>query len=151
MGALSEGDYYVKRVVENPPLPGRTESVTNRYWDLSGRKYDGLYPIDFHLILTGQELHDGGRVTAGRTEMALSVRGAYTDDVVDQLVRDEWNSLHRRVVRALDACTQSELRRWSAGSTRDLLARLLASGQITPAGCGPASPGLSSLIREKAC
>ncbi|WP_433558353.1 hypothetical protein ACQPWY_07185 [Pseudonocardia xinjiangensis] len=131
MDALSEGDYYVKRVVENPPQPGRTASVTNRYWDLSGRKYDGLYPIDFHLILSGQELHDGGRVTAGRTEMALSVRGAYTDAVVDGIVRDEWDSLRLCIVRVLDACTQSELRRWSAGSTRDLLDRLLASQQIS--------------------
>lgn len=145
MGALSEGDYYVKRVVENPPQPGRTESVVNRYWDLSGRKYDGLYPIDFHLILSGQELHDGGQVTAGRTEMALSIRGAYADKVADQLVHEEWNSLRVRIVRALEASTRLELRRWSAGSTRDLLARLVETLQISP----QAADRLESAIHDE--
>ncbi len=57
--AISEQGYYVKRVVENPPQVGAHANRVNRYWDIAGRKYRGVYPIDFHLIVTGEEHYDG--------------------------------------------------------------------------------------------
>lgn len=131
MTALSDGDYYVKRVVENPPLPGRTASAVNRYWDISGRKYEGVYPIDFHLVLSGHEMYEGASVTSGRTEMALSVRGAYTSPEIDQKVRDEWDGLRERVENVLMTCRLPDPRREAAGLTRRLIDTLRENGQIT--------------------
>lgn len=127
---LSEGDYYVKRVVENPPQPGRKASVVNRYWDISGRKYDGVYPIDFHLVLSGHEVHDGGTVTSGSTDMSLSVRGSYTSEAVDRVVHDEWHSLRRRVESALAQCRRDP-ESLAPSNTRDFIVGLVESGRIS--------------------
>ncbi|MDT0350304.1 hypothetical protein [Pseudonocardia charpentierae] len=128
---LSDDDYYVKRVVENPPQPSKKASAVNRYWDISGRKYDGVYPIDFHLVLSGQEFHDGGIATSGRTEMALSVRGAFTSEDIDRRIHDEWRSLRRRVESALNSCRERP-GILEHGSTQRLIADLLESGRLAP-------------------
>lgn len=76
---LSKARYYVKRVIENPPTSGAQANMLNRYWDIAGRRYDGVYPVDFHLVLTGEELHDGGiRARTGNTNIRISVQGAFT-------------------------------------------------------------------------
>lgn len=100
---LSAGDYYVKRVVENPPTPDRTAAAINRYWDISGRKYDGLYPIDFHIVLSGQEIHDGGTVVSGHTDVAISVRAP-----TPPTRPDNGSTRNGR------ACTTASSRRWTA-------------------------------------
>lgn len=128
--ALSNGDYYIKRVVENPPQPGKRASVVHRYWDIAGRKYDGVYPIDFHLILTGDEVHDGGRVMSGRTSVSLSVRGAYATVEMDQKVHDEWHSLRRRIEIALNASRHAD-RRSAAGATCEFIAELAHDRKLT--------------------
>jgi hypothetical protein len=57
--AMSEEGYYVKHVIENPPRSGRRADLVQRYWDIAGRRYEGVYPIDFHIILTGEEVYSG--------------------------------------------------------------------------------------------
>lgn len=99
--ALGEGEYYVKRVVENSARPGKEASTTYRFWDIAGRKYDGVYPIDFHLTITGSEVHDGAVVASGRTSFSLTVTGAYSSTETDGKVRNEWRSLHARIARTL--------------------------------------------------
>ena len=126
---LGEGGYYIKRVVENPPQPSKKAAVVNRYWDISGRKYDGVYPIDFHIILSGHEVHDGGSTVSGRTEMALSVRGAYTDLDTEKKIENEWRSLRGRASLALSSC-KVQMPAPSSGSTLALLTRLAGEGQI---------------------
>jgi hypothetical protein len=96
---LSNEGYYVKRVVENPPTLGKA-GVLNRFWDIAGRLYDGVYPIDFHLVLTGEEVHDGPSLT-GTTTARLTVRGTYaTTDMEGKVVR-EWSQLWTRIRSSL--------------------------------------------------
>jgi len=97
---LSDEGYYVKRVVENPPQPGAKAGVLNRFWDIAGRLYDGVYPIDFHLVLTGEEVHDGPSLT-GTTTARLTVRGTYATAEMEEKVVREWNQLWERIRSSL--------------------------------------------------
>ena len=73
--ALSE-NYYVKRVVEHPPQSGGRADHTQRYWDIAGRHYEGVYPIDFHMVVTGEEIYRGGvRPVDGTTRSGSWSRG----------------------------------------------------------------------------
>jgi hypothetical protein len=91
---MSEEGYYVKHVIENPPRSGRRADLVQRYWDIAGRRYEGVYPIDFHIILTGEEVHSGGiRPESGTTKVRIVVKGAYTDDEMDARIGDEWTRL----------------------------------------------------------
>ncbi|MGH4015419.1 MAG: hypothetical protein ACRDSL_16135 [Pseudonocardiaceae bacterium] len=99
---LSNEGYYVKRVVENPPQPGTKANVLNRFWDIAGRLYDGVYPIDFHLVLTGEEVHDGPSLT-GATTARLTVRGTYATTEMEEKVVREWSQLWTRVKSSLDS------------------------------------------------
>lgn len=92
--AMSEEGYYVKHVIENPPRSGRRANEFQRYWDIKGRRYIGVYPVEFHIILTGEEVHSGGiRPERGATKVRIVVKGAYTDDEMEQKVRDEYKRL----------------------------------------------------------
>jgi hypothetical protein len=92
--AISEEGYYVKHVIENPPRSGKRADLVQRYWDIAGRRYEGVYPIDFHIILTGEEVHSGDiRPERGTTKVRIVVKGAYTDDEMDTRICDEWKQL----------------------------------------------------------
>ena len=92
--ALSE-DYYVKRVIEHPPRSGGRADHVQRYWDIAGRRYDGVYPIEFHMVLTGEEIHRGDiRPVAGTTKITIVVQGAYTNNEMEARIKEEWDALH---------------------------------------------------------
>jgi hypothetical protein len=92
--AMSEEEYYVKHVIENPPRSGRRANELQRYWDIKGRRYVGVYPIDFHIILTGEEVHGGEvRPDRGTTKVRIVVKGAYTDDEMERKVGEEYKRL----------------------------------------------------------
>jgi hypothetical protein len=85
--ALSEDNYYVKRVIEHPPRSGGRADHVQRYWDIAGRRYQGVYPIEFHLVVTGEEIHRGDiRPVAGTTKVRTVVQGAYTDDEMKESI-----------------------------------------------------------------
>ena len=108
--AMSEEGYYVKHVIENPPRSGRRANEIQRYWDIAGRRYEGVYPIDFNIILTGEEFHSGGvRPDSGSTKVRIVVKGAYTDDEMDTRINDE----HKR----LRDLTSDTLRRQDSGAS----------------------------------
>jgi hypothetical protein len=103
--AMSDEGYYVKRIIENPPRSGVRANVVNRYWDIAGRRYDGVYPVDFHIILTGEEFHKGEiRASAGNTKTRTMVQGAYANSLMEQHIVDEWDRLHYIVVQTLKEC-----------------------------------------------
>ena len=92
--AMSEEGYYVKHVIENPPRSGRRANELQRYWDIKGRRYIGVYPVEFHIILTGEEVHGGGiRPDRGGTQVRIVVKGAYTDHEMEQKVEEEYKRL----------------------------------------------------------
>jgi hypothetical protein len=104
--ALSE-NYYVKRVIEHPPRSGGRADHVQRYWDIAGRRYDGVYPIEFHMVLTGEEIHRGGiRPVAGTTKITIVVQGAHSNDEMKDRIKGEWDALDeltRETMQALEA------------------------------------------------
>lgn len=100
--AMSDQGYYVKRVIENPPRSGARANVVNRYWDIAGRRYDGVYPVDFHIILTGEELHKGEiRASTGNTKTRITVQGAYASVMMERRIVSEWERLHDLAIETL--------------------------------------------------
>jgi hypothetical protein len=102
--AIGNAGYYVKRVIENPPRSGGRANQVQRYWDIAGRYYQSIYPIDFHIILIGEEVHTGDiRPEAGTTKVRIVVSGAYTDNEPDRYARiqEQWNQLHHVTTEAL--------------------------------------------------
>jgi hypothetical protein len=100
--AMSEEGYYVKHVIENPPRSGRRANEMQRYWDIKGRKYIGVYPVEFHIILTGEEVHGGGiRPDRGGTQVRIVVKGTYTDNEMEQKVEEEYKRLREMTAYTL--------------------------------------------------
>jgi hypothetical protein len=114
---LSGSRYYVKRVIENPPRGGRRASLVNRYWDIAGYYYDRVFPIDFHITVTGEEEYQGGiRAHAGSTTAQVTVQGSYVEsdvgtpggepDMKGQIER-RWEALSELVAKTLNALPQA--------------------------------------------
>jgi hypothetical protein len=100
--AMSDQGYYVKRVIENPPRSGGRANVVNRIWDVAGRRYDGVYPVDFHLVLTGEEIGRGDiRAQTGNAKVHLTVQGAYASADMEKRIVREWERLHGLTVDTL--------------------------------------------------
>ncbi|WP_410674058.1 hypothetical protein [Amycolatopsis sp. cmx-4-68] len=92
--AMSGDDYYVKRVIENPPRDRGRDGLVNRAWDIAGRRYDGVYPVDFHLVLTGEEAYGSDiRAEAGNTKVRLYVKGAYASEEMEARIKAAWYGL----------------------------------------------------------
>jgi hypothetical protein len=87
---LSAQGCYIKRVVENPPRGSWRTNLVNRYWDIAGRRYRGIFPIDFRITLTGEEEYDGDlRPKAGSTNAQLAVQGTYANETMKGAVTAE--------------------------------------------------------------
>lgn len=100
--AVSENNFYVKRVIENPPRAGGRANVVNRLWDIAGRQYLGVYPIDFHLILGGEEVYSGEvRAQGGTTRITLTVQGTYTNPEMEARVEEVWERLNYLIAETL--------------------------------------------------
>jgi hypothetical protein len=114
--ALAGAGYYVKRVLDNPPRSGGRADVVQRYWDIAGRHYQGVYPIDWHLVLTGEERHTGDvRPEGGSTKVRIVVRGPFTDDSMFDGVKEEWSRLHELTDDALNGQVTSGSRTDESG------------------------------------
>jgi hypothetical protein len=80
---ISDQEFYVKRIIENPTHTSKEGAhKIHHYWDISGRKYDGVYPMDFHFVLAGEEEARG----VGNLKVIASVQGAVTDEAMAQRV-----------------------------------------------------------------
>lgn len=101
--ALAEGDYYVKSVVENSPRSGPAPDSISRVWDLSGRHYAGIHPVEFHLVLSGEQLPPGSSHGAGALTTTLTAQGRYSNQAMEEEVETTWESLQARVSETLSA------------------------------------------------
>ena len=99
---ISEAGYYVKSVVEHLPYrdDGR-ENVLNRVWDIGGRWYEGVLPVDFGINVRGEELgEDDSRGSIGWTMAQVTVHGSYVNDrdlAQRRMIEETWKSLHEMV------------------------------------------------------
>jgi hypothetical protein len=102
---LAAEGYYIIRVLENPAQSSSRPGALNRLWDLAGRYYEGVYPIDFHLVLSGEEIHKGADVT-GETTVTLTVHGSYANDDMERRVVEEWTRLWKRIRTSVGKATR---------------------------------------------
>lgn len=86
--AISNNDIYVQRVIENPPRTNKADArVLNRFWDITGRLYEGIYPVDFHLVLIGQERYKKtDQPVEGKTTFQINVQATVIDEKTCQRV-----------------------------------------------------------------
>lgn len=106
--AISNANFYVKRVIENPPRTGERANVVNRYWDVAGRRYIGVYPIDFHLVLSGEEVYSGDiRAQAGTTKTTLTVQGVYSNPEMERQIEGVWDQLTALISDTLTPLAQA--------------------------------------------
>lgn len=76
---LNREKFYIKRVTENPPPTSKEDAhQTQHFWGIHGRAYEGVYPVDFHIVLTGKEAYNGG--TGSRIQAEIHVEAAVTKD-----------------------------------------------------------------------
>lgn len=100
---LSDAGYYVKRVTENQPRGGGRAGLVNRVWDIAGRQYDRVLPIDFHITIMGEEEYQDGNFysSTGNTTARLTVRGSYVSEEMEAKVMKVWDQLHAIVAGKL--------------------------------------------------
>lgn len=118
---LDAAQLYVKRVVENPGHPSKTNvQVLQRFWDIAGRSYSTAYAVDFHLALTGEHLVLPGSssdlgfvaspgsdpVTAARSpknriKVNMTVQGVSTNPEMEQRVQAVFDDLRNIVEQTL--------------------------------------------------
>lgn len=101
--ALAVGGYYVKSVVENSPRSGTEPDAVSRVWDLSGRRYDGIHPVEFHLVLSGEEFPAGSSRGVGALTTTLTAQGRYSNEHMEEQVETTWEALQERVGETLSA------------------------------------------------
>jgi hypothetical protein len=102
--AISADGYYVKTVVEDHPNRDAREKTFKRGWDITGRWYEGVFPINFTISLRGTEPQDvvTGPVRA-RTVAAITVDGTFPNAEMKRRIEDKWDGLHARVTGLLAA------------------------------------------------
>jgi hypothetical protein len=108
--AISAQDgYYIKRVIENPPRSSGTQNTVNRAWDIVGRHYDKVYPVDFQISVTGEEIHLGDiRASRGNTHVKLSVNGTYANGPMKTRIADQWDVLFNHIVEAMGVIREDD-------------------------------------------
>lgn len=103
---VSKEGYYVKSVVEHLPYrdDGRA-NVINHVWDIAGRWYEGVFPIDFDINLRGEDLGESGSgPSIGKTVAQVTVKGTYVNEeglTQRRKIEEQWDKLHGHVIDLL--------------------------------------------------
>jgi hypothetical protein len=112
--AISKDDYYVKSVVEHAPYRDDSRAdVLNRVWDIAGRFYTGVFPIDFDIHVRGEEIQGASGVSAGKTAVQVTVKGSYAtggnaDSRMRESIENKWDDLHGKVMQVFsDSATMA--------------------------------------------
>lgn len=102
--AISADGYYVKTVVEDHPNRDSRYRTIKRGWDITGRWYEGVFPINFIINLHGTEPQDrAAGPAAGRTFVKVTVDGMFPNAEMKKKIEDKWDGLHARVTELLAA------------------------------------------------
>lgn len=104
--AVSDAGFYIQWIVENLPQTGATANVTNRYWDVGGRYYLGVTPIDFHMVIRGQQTSQQSQPAAASTTVDLTVKGAYVTEKMKRRIINTWIKLDNAVETKLKILEQ---------------------------------------------
>ncbi|MEU5260488.1 hypothetical protein [Amycolatopsis sp. NPDC021455] len=92
--AMSNSGYYVKWVIGHAPRNGDRANALNRAWDIGGRLYEGVYPVDFYVGLAGEEIYGGDiHAESGNSKVRLSVKGAFASSEMEERIESVWYGL----------------------------------------------------------
>ncbi|MEH2284456.1 MAG: hypothetical protein V7K90_24565 [Nostoc sp.] len=105
----TEQGFYVKQVIENQPTINAAANVLNRSWVIFGRWYEGVYPIDFQVDLSGHEemeyqLQEASRITRVR----LTVKGTYSNPEMEQQIERIWEKLATLIEETFQQLSEEE-------------------------------------------
>jgi hypothetical protein len=101
--AISADGYYVKTVVEDHSSPDFRTKTIKRKWDITGRWYEGVFPINFVLSLNGAEAEDSAGSAVDRTFVQVTVYGTFPNAEMKEKIEDKWDGLHAKVADLLKA------------------------------------------------
>jgi hypothetical protein len=80
--AINDGGFYIQRVIENPSYTSKESAdIMNYSWDVAGRKYYELYPVDFHLAIVGKGHPSKSYLSTICID--IIVRGTITTRIID--------------------------------------------------------------------
>jgi hypothetical protein len=144
--AISSDGYYVKTVVEDHPNRDPRDKTFKRGWDITGRWYEGVFPINFIISLRGTEPEDSVAGSAiGRTVAQVTVDGTFPNAEMKKKIEDKWDGLHARVTGLLAG---RAVHFSDPGVTHGLVANSPPANGIPsarpPARLSPPGPGESS-------
>jgi hypothetical protein len=149
--AISEDGYYVKSVVEHAPYrdDSRT-SVVNHVWDIGGRFYEGIFPIDFGIHVRGEEFQEVAGPYAGNTTVQVTVKGSYAtggnaDGKLKLLIEQKWVDLRAKVASVFESSRSV----YGSGDYPPPADSALAS-VIEPPAIGPSGGGRAAAIESPA-
>jgi hypothetical protein len=87
---------YLRQVFESPPPAWRQGDGSKRWhWDVWGRRYRQALPVDFHLVVYGEEDPDK------KSRVEVSVQGQVFDQASQQGVEDTLDELRQRIIEAM--------------------------------------------------
>ena len=117
----ADNEYYVKSVVEHTPFRDDSSAdELNRVWDIAGRFYTGVFPIDFDINVSGKEFQGASGVAAGKTEVRVTVKGSYAtggnaDGKLKDSIENRWDHLHRKVIQVFSEAAAQAYAGWAQG------------------------------------
>jgi hypothetical protein len=140
--AISKDDYYVKSVVEHAPYRDDSRAdVLNRVWDIAGRFYTGVFPIDFDIHVRGEEIQGASGTSAGKTAVQVTVKGSYAtggnaDGRLRESIENKWDDLHGKVMKVFDDSAAMAYAGWPAAEADNALGQppaIAVAGFVEPA------------------
>jgi hypothetical protein len=145
---ISEDGYYVKSVVEHAPFrdDSRT-SVVNHVWDIGGRYYEGIFPVDFGIHVRGEEFQGAAGPYAGDTTVQVTVKGSYAtggnaDRALKKVIEQKWVDLRAKVADVFDSAKSADSYGVYSPPAASALGPVIESPAIGPSvgGRGPYAP-----------
>lgn len=94
--------FFVKSVFESQAGTTTNQNEVGRRWNITGRCYNGVCPIDFELLLDGTHLATSGSLNSS-TSVTGSVQGVYANSDMERAVRETWHRLEYQVKATLNA------------------------------------------------
>lgn len=105
----TEQGFYIKQVIENQPALNVATNKLNRSGAIFGRWYEGVYPIDFQVDLSGhEETKNQLQEASGITRVRLTVKGSYSNQEMEKQIERVWEQLANLIYDTFQQLLQSE-------------------------------------------
>lgn len=96
IAVLKNSNVYIKRLAETSSWRSLTRPrIKNRYWSFFGRYYHNIYPLDVHLILSGQEAYElQTKPFTGISKIELTISARISDSEMRRVVEDKFEEIY---------------------------------------------------------